>query len=415
MSCSVLAVGTELLLGHVVDTNGAWIGEQLAAAGIDCFERRTVGDNVARIEAALRSLLATAEAVVVCGGLGPTPDDVTREAVAAVMGVPLERHDDLVAGIDAAFAARGREMTPSNLHQADVPAGGQSIPNPLGTAPGLRCEIEGPDGAKRVMYAVPGVPHEMRRMVAEHVVPDLVGRDTRTAVIASRVLKTWGTAESALAERIAHRVEAQTNPTIAFLARGIEGLVVRLTAKASSDAEARVLLDAEEQELRSVLGELVFGVDQETMESVVLDACRARGFTLGVAESLTGGLVGARLASVPGASEVFRGTVAAYASDVKRSVLGVTATRVVSEECAIEMADGARRVLGADVGIAVTGVAGPAEQEGKPVGSVYFGVALPGSPTKAVEARVAASREMVRQLAAISLLNLLRLRLAALP
>lgn len=415
MRCDVLAVGTELLLGQIVDTNSAWIGEQLAAAGIDTYEHRKIGDNLVRMVRALRDLLTEADAVIVCGGLGPTPDDVTREAIAEVMGVPLERRPELIDDIKRIFGSRARQMTDNNLRQADIPVGAEPIRNPIGTAPGIRAEVTAPDGRPRVVYAVPGVPYEMQQMVAQHVIPDLLARSGERAVIRSRSLKTWGTSESALAEMIAHRVDAQSNPTIAFLARGIEGLYVRMTAKAPTEAEAQSLLDAEEQELRAVLGELVFGVDDQTMESVVLDACRTRGWTLGVAESLTGGLVGARLANVPGASRTFRGAVASYATDVKRSLLGVTAEHVVSAECAQQMAEAAQRVLGADVGIGITGVAGPAEQDHQPVGTVWYAIAVPGRETEAVSARLPGDRERIRQFSTISVLNLLRLRLASLP
>jgi nicotinamide-nucleotide amidase len=308
------------------------------------------------------------------------------------------------------FTARLRDMPENNLRQADVPEGADAIPNPIGTAPGLLCPI-----GDRVVYAVPGVPYEMQLMVREHVVPDLLRRSGEAAVIVSRQLKTWGTSESALAEMIAHRVDAQTNPTIAFLARGIEGLVVRITAKAATEADARALVDAEEQHLRQVLGDLVFGVDDESMEHAVLARLQARGWTLGVAESVTGGLIGARIVNVPGASETFRGTIGAYDTAVKRSVLGVTAPSVVTEEAAREMADGARRVLDADVGIAVTGVAGPTEQDGVAVGTVCFALALPGLPVEAVSTRLPGDRERIRQFSTITLLNLLRLRLDALP
>lgn len=414
MRCDVLAIGTELLLGQIVDTNSAWVGEQLAAAGIDTYDHRKVGDNLARIVASLRDLLREAEAIIVCGGLGPTQDDVTRDAIAELMGVELERRDDLVEQIAAMFGSRGRDMPANNLRQADVPVGGEVIPNPIGTAPGLRCEVAGEDGRASVVYAVPGVPYEMQRMVTEHVLPDLLERSGERAVIVSRSLKTWGTSESGLAEMIAHRVEAQANPTIAFLARGIEGLHVRLTAKASSAAEARALIASEETELRSILGELIFGVDDETVESVVLGACEARGWTLGVAESLTGGLVGARIANVAGASRTFRGAIASYATDVKRSILGVTAEHVVSAACAVQMAEGAQRVLGCDVGVSTTGVAGPEEQDGQPAGTVWFGIAVPGRETEAVSTRLPGDRERIRQFSTISLLNLLRLRLVSL-
>ena len=415
MRCDVLAIGTELLLGQIVDTNSSWIGEQLAAVGIDTCEHRKVGDNLGRMVQCLRELTDRADAVIVCGGLGPTPDDVTREAIAEVMGVGLERREELIEHIAALFGGRGRPMPENNLRQADVPVGGDAIPNPIGTAPGLRCEVVDSAGAKKVVYAVPGVPYEMTAMVTQHVLPDLLDRSGERAVIVSRSLKTWGASESGLAEMIAERVDQQTNPTIAFLARGIEGIYVRMTAKASTEAEARSLLDEEDRELRAVLGELVFAVDDDTMESEVLRLCEARGWSLGVAESLTGGFIGARIANVPGASRTFRGSIASYATDVKRSVLGVTAEQVVTEDAVKQMAQGAQRVLGADVAIAVTGVAGPDEMEGQPVGSVWYGIAMPGHAPEAVAARLPFDRERIRQFSTISLLNLLRMRLLALP
>jgi nicotinamide-nucleotide amidase len=409
MRCDVLAIGTELLLGQIVDTNSSWIGEQLAAAGIDTCEHRKVGDNLERMVQCLRELLDRADAVIVCGGLGPTPDDVTREAIAEVMGVELERREELIEHIRAIFGGRGRPFPENNLRQADVPVGGGVIPNPLGTAPGLQCEVDG-----KVVYAVPGVPYEMTEMVNKHVLPDLLERSGERAVIVSRSLKTWGTSESGLAEMIAERVDQQTNPTIAFLARGIEGIYVRMTAKAPTEEEALALLDAEDVELRKVLGELVFAVDDDTMESEVLRLCEERGWSIGVAESLTGGFIGARLANVPGASRTFRGSIASYATDVKRSVLGVTAEKVVTEEAVKEMALGAQRVLGADVAISVSGVAGPDEMEGQPVGTVWYGIAIPGHEPEAVTAKLPFDRERIRQFSTITVLNLLRMRLLAL-
>ena len=300
-------------------------------------------------------------------------------------------------------------MPSNNLRQADVPVGADAIPNPIGTAPGIRAELDG-----KVVYAVPGVPYEMQLMLTEQVLPDLLARSGESAVIVSRSLKTWGQSESGLAEMIAHRVDVQTNPTIAFLARGIEGLVVRLTAKAPSAAEAEALIAEEEIELREILGALVFGVDDETIEYAALHALEAHGWTLGVAESLTAGLIGARIGAVPGASRTFHGSIASYATEVKQSVLGVTTEHVVSEQCAIEMAVGAQRVLGADVGIAATGVAGPDEQDGQAPGTVWFAIALPGRDPEAFTTRLPGDRERVRQFSAISLLNALRQRLESL-
>lgn len=410
MRCDVVAVGTELLLGQIVDTNSAWIGEQLAEAGIESYHHLRVGDNHERIVDALRTLLARSDALVVCGGLGPTPDDLTREAIATVMNTELRRDAGLVEHIRGLFGARGREMSANNERQADVPVGATVIPNPVGTAPGLVCPV-----GHKVIYAVPGVPYEMQEMVTAAVVPDLLERAGERATIVSRTLKTWGMAESTLAEVIGERVDAQTNPTIAFLARGIEGIGVRITAKAASRDEAEAMLATEEEALRDILGDLVFAADAQTMESVVVDMLGQRGMTLAIAESLTGGLVGARVCDAEGASKVFKGSIVSYSTAVKRSVLGVTAEKVVSEECARQMAAGARKVLDADVGLAVTGVAGPEELEGCAPGTVYFGLALGDAPPEAVHVSLPGDRVRVRQFSAITLLSLLRGRLAGLP
>jgi nicotinamide-nucleotide amidase len=413
--CSVLAVGTELLLGQIVDTNSAWLGEHLAAAGIDSLVQVKVGDNQGRIAATLRALLADADAVIVCGGLGPTHDDVTREAIAEVMGVELEMRDDLALAIEEMFASRGRRMPASNLRQAMVPRGAEVIGQRRGTAPGLVCPVR-IAGAARVVYAVPGVPVEMTEMFERAILPDLLRRSGSPAVIASRVLRTWGESESGLGERLAGLIaelDRVGNPTLAFLASGWEGLKVRLTAKAASGAAATALLDDWESRVRGIVGGHVFGVDAETMESVVLGLLRARGLTLAVAESVTGGLVSGRLTAVPGASEVLRGGLVSYASEVKQELLGVPPGPVVSEAAAVAMAEGACRVLRADVGLALTGVAGPAEQEGQPVGTLCIGIALPGGRRASRRVQFGPGRETMRQLCVISALDALRRELLA--
>jgi nicotinamide-nucleotide amidase len=293
------------------------------------------------------------------------------------------------------------------MRQADIPEGATFIPQTRGTAPGLICPV-----GHKVVYAVPGVPPEMREMMERAVLPDLRSRSGEQAVILSRTLRTWGLAESTLAEMISSRVDTQTNPTIAFLASGIEGIKVRLTAKAPDETSARELLAAEEQELRTILGELVFGVDDETMEDAVASLLKAQGLTLGVAESLTGGLLGARLTEAEGATDFFRGSIVAYKSEVKFDVLGVPEGPVVSEQAARAMAEGAAKVLGADVGLGVTGVAGPAEQEGHPVGTVFMATTVDGD-TQCVQVRLPGQRDQVRQFACISLLDFLRRRLLA--
>jgi nicotinamide-nucleotide amidase len=406
MRCEVVAIGTELLLGQIVDTNSSWIGEQLALSGIDCLHQTKVGDNHGRIVDALRLALSRADAVLVCGGLGPTQDDITREAIAEVMGVGLERDDKVVDVIRSRFAARGREMAANNLRQADVPVGARVITQ-VGTAPGLLCPV-----GDKVIYAVPGVPYEMKEIVTADVLPDLQDRAGLRSTIVSRVLRTWGIAESSLAEVVAARLDAaEGGPlTYAFLASGWEGIKVRLTAKAADEATAVALLDDEQAELRVLLGDLVFGTDDETMEAAVGALLEARGLTLAVAESLTGGLVASRMVDVPGSSQWFRGGVVSYASEVKFDVLGVTPGPVVSARCAEEMAVGVRRLLGADVGLAVTGVAGPATQEGQPVGTVYLGLAF-GDEVDSTLVQLTGDRVRIRQFATISLVDRLRHRL----
>jgi nicotinamide-nucleotide amidase len=413
MRCEVLAVGTELLLGQVVDTNSAWIGEQLAAAGIDSHYQVKVGDNQTRIVDCIRQALARSDAVICCGGLGPTQDDITREAIAEVLGVPLEVDEEVAARIEQIFGARGRTMARNNLRQAEVPRGATVIPQVRGTAPGLICRL-----GDRSIYAVPGVPHEMREMIGRAVIPDLVAQSGEAAIILSRTLRTWGLAESTLAEVLAGRLAAldraaadgRTAPTIAFLASGIEGIKVRITAKAKTAGEAAELVSVEEDAIRHLLGPAVFGADEENMEAAVGSLLLKRGLTLAVAESLTGGLVGSRLTAVPGASDWFKGALVVYASAAKRSLLGVSDGPVVSETAAIEMATGAASTLGADVGLALTGVAGPTEQDGQPVGTVWVGLSGPGTP-QARLLQMAGDREQIRQISAISALDLLRRQL----
>jgi nicotinamide-nucleotide amidase len=412
----VIAVGSELLLGQIVDTNSSWMGERLALAGIDSHFQTKVGDNLARIVQALRIGLSRSDAVIMCGGLGPTQDDITREAIAEVMNVGLVRHDEIGDRIRRMFEERGREMAENNLRQADVPEGASIIEQVRGTAPGLICPV-----GHKVVYAVPGVPYEMTEMMERAIIPDLQARAGTAATILSRTLRTWGVAESKLAELLAPRLEAledegASGATIAFLASGIEGIKVRITAKAPDAEAARGLLSAEEAQVRLILGDLVFGVDDDTMESTVGHLLRAAGLTLGVAESLTGGLVGSRLSNVVGASEWFRGGVISYASEVKFSVLGVPEGPVVTAEAAKAMALGAQRVLGADVALSFTGVAGPASQDGEEPGTVFVGLAMPGVDDSAVEAvrlQLPGDRERVRQFAVISGLDLLRKRLLA--
>jgi len=423
MRVEIVAVGTELLLGQIADTNSAWLGDRLAAAGVVSHFHQAVGDNHERIVLAFRTALARSDGIIVCGGLGPTQDDITREAIAEIMGVELVRDQKIVDVIAGFFKARGRTMTANNDRQADVPVGATIIPQRTGTAPGLICPL-----GKKVIYAVPGVPYEMAEMFERGILPDLRARMAEAGeegVIVSRVLRTWGASESGLAESLQGRIDALDadevddadavpagSVTLAFLASGIEGIKVRITARAATLPEVTARLDREEKAVRAAiegqLGDIVFGLDDESMEVAVAAQLIARGVTLGVAESLTGGLIASRLVNVPGASAWFRGGVVAYHEQVKFDVLGVPVGPVVSEAAAAAMARGVCRVTGSDVGLGITGVAGPDGQEGVDPGTIFVGLRLPDGTEATRELHLPGDRERVRQYGAISALDLLR-------
>jgi nicotinamide-nucleotide amidase len=407
-----VAVGTELLLGQIPDTNSQWLGEHLAANGIASHFHQHVGDNHERIVLAFRTALARSDAVIVCGGLGPTQDDITRAALAEVMNVPLVRDETIIETIRTMFNTRGREMPDNNLLQADVPSGASIIQQTRGTAPGLICPV-----GQKVVYAVPGVPYEMADMFERAILPDLLARvraTGTTSVIMSRVLRTWGASESALAESVSERFDALAHDgkvTIAFLASGIEGIKVRLTAQGNDEAEAKAQLTEEEERVRLLIrerfGDIIFGTDDETMEDAVAQRLVSRGLTLAVAESVTGGLMASRLVNIVGASKWFRGGVVSYASQVKVDLLGVPEGPVVSGPAAEAMASGVRTLLGSDVGLSVTGVAGPEEQDGQPAGTVFVGIAL-GDHVQHVALRLPGDRPRIRSYSAISALDALR-------
>ena len=408
MRCEVVAIGTELLLGQIVDTNSSWIGEQLAMAGIDSHYQTKVGDNLARIVESIRLALSRSDAVICCGGLGPTQDDITREAIALVMGVAMLRHDDIAARIRHIFESRGRVMADNNLRQADVPIGASTIPDQPGTAPGLICPL-----GEKVLYAVPGVPYEMQVMMNGTILPDLKRRAGLASVIASRTLRTWGHSESRLAELLAPRIDAlqaSGNPTLAFLASGIEGIKVRITAKAATATAVAALLADEEARVREVLGSYVFGIDGETMEAVVLALLRKRGLTLAIAEVTSGGIASQRLSALDGDGEVFRGGVVASAGTVREQVLGVPATEVGTRAAAAALASAVRTRLGTDIGLATTGEHDLGTIAGSTAGTTWLGLAL-GDEVRVEEVRLPGDRERVRQFSVISLLNALRLRL----
>lgn len=397
MRCEVVAIGTELLLGQIVDTNSSWIGEQLALSGIDSHYQVKVGDNFQCMEACIRLALERNDAVICCGGLGPTQDDITRNVLAHIMGVELVRDDAIGARIRKMFESRGRTMSENNLLQADVPVGATIIAQMPGTAPGLVCPV-----GDKVIYAVPGVPYEMREMVEGTVLPDLRRRSGQTAVIRSRVLRTWGASESGLAETLAGRIEeldGRGNPTLAFQASGIEGIKVRITAKAEDDAAAEAVIAEEEAHLRGLLGELVFGVDEQSMETVILEELAARGMTLAVAESLTGGVMSARLTDIDGEHRTFRGSMIAATDQGSGN----------AEEQAAEAALTARRAYGADVGIAAVDAA-PHERQTR--GTVILAIAM-GDEMISHPVLLPGDRNRLRNFAVISLLDLLRRNLPA--
>jgi nicotinamide-nucleotide amidase len=409
--CEIIGVGTELLLGQIVNTNAAWIGQRLADVGWDCLRHTVVGDNEGRIAEAIREALDRADAVLCTGGLGPTQDDVTREAIAAVAGVPLRRRPELEAWLRERFASMGiGRMAEMNLRQADVPEGGRSIDNPRGSAPGLIVEVGG-----KPVYAVPGVPREMEGMLERVVLADLAARAGEGRAIVSRTLRTAGVGESRLAERLTPLWESMPGEvTLAYLASPGE-VRVRLTAVGATRETALAEITPVEAAVRAELGDIVYGLDDETLEAAVGRLLRERKQTLATAESLTGGLVGGRVTTMPGASDYYLGGIVAYATDAKAALLGVDQGLLaehgpVSEPVAAAMAEGARRAFGADLGLAASGVAGPAEQAGRRPGTLCLGVA-DASGTASATLRAPGDRAQVRAWAATTALDLLRRRL----
>lgn len=402
MIVEVIAVGTELLLGQIVNSNTSTMGAALAERGIDAHYQQTVGDNLTRIADAIRVALDRSDAIVMTGGIGPTQDDITREAVCEVTGREMVFSEDYADRLREWWSRRGREMPQSNLRQAYYPAGAEMLPNPRGTAPGLVLEHEG-----KLIFCVPGVPAEMEHLMFAEVLPRLASVSGEEQVIASRVIRTWGRPESEVAELLDDLYTSSVNPSLAFLASNSE-IKVRVTAKAETGADARLLIEPMEMEVRSRLGESVFGSDDETIERVLMQLLLDRGYTVGTAESMTGGMVSARLTDLPGSSAVVKGGLVAYNSELKRRLLGLSdVTEVVTSDAAIAMARGARNLLDVDVAIAVTGSAGPEPME-KPVGTVIVGVATP-EDVRARELRFSGDRERLRTYGTAAALHLARL------
>ncbi len=396
MRCEVVAIGTELLLGVIVDSNSSWIGEQLALAGIDSLYQTKVGDNFHRMETVIRQALERSDAVICCGGLGPTQDDITRDVIAKVMGVPLVRDAAIADEIRRRFEVRGRTMSLNNLRQADIPEGASAIAEMPGTAPGLVCPI-----GDKVIYAVPGVPSEMKEMVAGTVLPDLRRRMGASAVIRSRTLRTWGVSESGVDEMLTERMaelDRLGNPTIAFNASGIEGIKVRVTAKCDDEETARRILDAEEKILRAILGEAVFGIDDESMELVVLNALRGRGLSIAVAESVSGGILASRLSAIDTAMATFKGAIIQPDRDP------VQPPDLPPEARSLRDAKAVQRHFGADVGLAI--VAADKDEGARP-GTVFITIALHDA-VHADMTVLPGDRKRMREYGVISALNFLR-------
>ena len=413
MRAEIVAVGTELLLGQIANTNARWMSERLAAIGVDVLHHDAVGDNLERIVETLRSAVDRSDAVIVTGGLGPTQDDITRDAIAVLLGVGMVRHPEIEELLREKFRAFGRrEMPESNLRQADVPEGVRYVVPSRGTAPGLVAEL---DGVR--IYAVPGVPEEMIEMMEGTILPELEEL-AGSSVVRSRVLRCAGIGESALAEKVDDLFAGSTNPTIAFLASSGE-VRVRITAKAATAAEADASIAPIADEVLMRIGDDVFTTEDETLEEAVVGLLRAAGMTLACAESLTGGGVGARLTSVPGSSEVFLGSAVVYALSSKVGVLGVSQETLdgpgpVSEACAREMAVGTRRLYGADLGLSLTGAAGPEPHGGVEPGVIW--IALDGDGVSHARGfQVPGERDRVRRWAEQAALDLVRRHLEGRP
>jgi competence/damage-inducible protein CinA-like protein len=406
MRGEVISVGNEILLGDIANSNARWISEQLARAGVEVRHQQVVGDDVAAIADAFRLALSRADVVISTGGLGPTGDDITREGLAEAVGVKLERRAEIEDFLRERFRRMGREMPESNLRQADVPEGARYVLPERGTAPGLMLEVE---GGKRVCV-VPGVPAEMREMMEGALLPELA-RLTGGRTIMSRTLRSVGVAEAKVWELLQDLFEELDNPTMAFLPA--EGEVrVRLTATAGSVEEAERLIAPVAEKVRRRLGDAVFGEDEDSLEEVVGRLLGDRGLWLACAESLTGGELSARITGVPDASKHFAGSAVCYSPEAKRDVLGVSKETIdgpgtVSEECAREMARGARRLFGTDVAVSLTGVAGPEPLEGKQPGTLWIGLAT-ADAEEAITLNVPGDRAQVRRWAEQAALNLLR-------
>lgn len=415
---SICSVGSEITAGDQVDANAAWLSQRLRELGLDVPYHLAVGDDLDGIGEGLRWLIDRSDAVMVGGGLGPTHDDVTREAVAAVAGVALESRPELEEDIIGRFAELGVRMPPDNLRQAQLPAGAVGYP-PVGTAPGFRLDVERSGGGTCTLHVLPGVPWEMRALYERDVVPALMAAFGATASV-TRVVHVTGLGESAAAERLAPVIEAHVDDerlVVSFLATG-EEIQVRVTAGGADPDEARARSQPVVDEVRRLLGPAVAGVDTTSIEQALAELLRARDQTVAFAESATAGGISARMARVPGASDVLRGGVAVYATDAKRDVLGIDQTLLdehgpVSEAVTRELAVRVRELFTSDWGVAVTGVAGPGTQDGLDIGTVVWAVAGPDGEVTVRRGRFTGDREAIQRRLGSAALEALRRRLTA--
>lgn len=373
MRSEIVAVGTELLLGDIVNTNAGYLSRKLAELGIDVYYHIAVGDNLRRLSDTIKTCLERSDLIITCGGLGPTQDDITKEGVADAMGLKLVPDEASIIKIREMFKAMGRPMTDNNIKQGYIPEGASVIENDNGTAPGVLLEKDG-----KTVIMLPGPPKELYPMFEDKVIPYL--RKKTKSIIKSRMLRVIGVGESAAEDMLKDIFKTQTNPTIAPYAK--EGEVhLRITAKADTVEEAERLISHMEEKVKSILGDNIYGYDEETLEEVVLKLLQERKMTISLAESCTGGLVASRLTDVPGASASLMCGVVSYSNESKIRLLGVKESTLrsygaVSSQTAEEMAVGIKRIGGTDIGISVTGIAGPdGGSAEKPVGLCYIGVA----------------------------------------
>ncbi len=372
MNAEILAIGTEILLGDIVNTNGAFLAQELAALGIDIFHQSVVGDNAQRLKESLVLSLSRADIVITTGGLGPTYDDLTKKTVADYFGLPLELHAPSVEKIEALFASLEREMTPNNLLQAQVPVGATVFFNDTGFSPGIAIE----EGGKTVIM-LPGPPGEMQPMFLTKVVPFL--QKNTNSTLRSKKVNIFGLGESSVEQTLSDMMTTYTNPTIAPYAKQV-GVEVRVSAKAKNVTAADALIDPIVEKIKQRLGDAVYGVDVDSLQNAVVIALTKKRLTLAVAESCTGGAVSAAITSIPGSSQIFLCGLCTYSNEMKTKILGVSEKTLaehgaVSEQTAQQMAAGVCAVSGADIGIGITGIAGPSgSTKEKPIGLVYISV-----------------------------------------